>query len=65
MTDTESKKGRQPIVRTAGSLGPSAYAKLDRCSKAAEEWAAESTAEVAMRRSRRVFGYGLASTPVG
>jgi hypothetical protein len=40
-------------------------AKLVRCSKAAEEWAAESTAGVAMLRNRHAFACGPGSSPSG
>lgn len=53
------------IVEVLGSLGTTAYARLDRCSKVAEEWAAESMAGVAMRRSRRASACRRGSTPSG
>ena len=53
------------IVEVLGSIGTMAYARLDRCSKVAEEWAAESMAGVAMRRSRRASACRRGSTPSG
>ena len=53
------------IVEVLGSIGTMAYARLDRCSKVAEEWAAESMAGVAMPRSRRASACRRGSAPSG
>ena len=57
------EKGSNRLADTSGSLGTTAYARLDRCSKVGEEWAAESMAGVAMRRSRRASACRRGSTP--